>query len=228
MKFAIIGLGNLGASLAENLAYLGHEVLAIDADMARMDAVKDRVTSVVCMDTTDTEALQTLSLEKFDGVFVTFSKDFGTSVQTVALLKSLGVTRIVVRAISPIHATVLRSIGVERIITPEEDFSRQYALQLMTRDLFEDRYAIDARYAVSTLTVPESMVGEKIQRAGFEAAFKMDLLCVRRPVKRRNLLGRMNVVYEVLPWGQDSIELQAHDQLVVFGSDENLKAFGTL
>ncbi|MDE6440926.1 MAG: TrkA family potassium uptake protein, partial [Bacteroidales bacterium] len=148
MKFAIIGLGNLGASLAENLAYLGHEVLAIDADMARMDAVKDRVTSVVCMDTTDTEALQTLSLEKFDGVFVTFSKDFGTSVQTVALLKSLGVTRIVVRAISPIHATVLRSIGVERIITPEEDFSRQYALQLMTRDLFEDRYAIDARYAV--------------------------------------------------------------------------------
>ncbi|MDE5703229.1 MAG: NAD-binding protein, partial [Bacteroidales bacterium] len=41
MKFAIIGLGNLGASLAENLAYLGHEVLGIDTDMAKMDAVKD-------------------------------------------------------------------------------------------------------------------------------------------------------------------------------------------
>lgn len=228
MKFAIIGLGNLGASLAENLAYLGHEVLGIDTDMAKMDAVKDRVTSVVCMDSTDTEALQTLSLEKFDGVFVTFSKDFGTSVQTVALLKSLGVSRIVVRAISAIHATVLRSIGVERIITPEEDFALHYALQLMTRDLFEDRYAVDARYAVLTLKVPESMVGEKVQRAGFGEAFKLDLLCVRRPVKRRNLLGRMNVVYEVLPWEQDAIELQAHDQLVVFGLTENLKAFGTL
>lgn len=228
MKFAIIGLGNLGASLAENLAYLGHEVLGIDTDMAKMDAVKDRVTSVVCMDSTDTEALQTLSLEKFDGVFVTFSKDFGTSVQTVALLKSLGVSRIVVRAISAIHATVLRSIGVERIITPEEDFALHYALQLMTRDLFEDRYAVDARYAVLTLKVPESMVGEKVQRAGFGDAFKLDLLCVRRPVKRRNLLGRVNVVYEVLPWEQDAIELQAHDQLVVFGLTENLKAFGTL
>lgn len=228
MKFAIIGLGNLGASLAENLAYLGHEVLGIDTDMAKMDAVKDRVTSVVCMDSTDIEALQTLSLEKFDGVFVTFSKDFGTSVQTVALLKSLGVSRIVVRAISAIHATVLRSIGVERIITPEEDFALHYALQLMTRDLFEDRYAVDARYAVLTLKVPESMVGEKVQRAGFGDAFKLDLLCVRRPVKRRNLLGRVNVVYEVLPWEQDAIELQAHDQLVVFGLTENLKAFGTL
>ncbi|MDE5703529.1 MAG: NAD-binding protein, partial [Bacteroidales bacterium] len=186
------------------------------------------VTSVVCMDSTDTEALQTLSLEKFDGVFVTFSKDFGTSVQTVALLKSLGVSRIVVRAISAIHATVLRSIGVERIITPEEDFALHYALQLMTRDLFEDRYAVDARYAVLTLKVPESMVGEKVQRVGFGEAFKLDLLCVRRPVKRRNLLGRVNVVYEVLPWEQDAIELQAHDQLVVFGLTENLKAFGTL
>lgn len=228
MKFAIIGLGNLGASMAENLAYLGHEVLAIDTDMAKLETVKDRVTSVVCMDSTDMETLKTLSLEKFDGVLVTFSKDFGTSVQTVALLKSLGVSRIVVRAISAIHATVLRSIGVERIITPEEDFAMHYTLQLMTRGLFEDRYAIDAKHAVSTLTVPESMVGEKVQRAGFEETFKLDLICVRRPVKRRNLLGRMNIVYEVLPWGQDPIELQAKDQLVVFGPTENLKAFGTL
>lgn len=228
MKFAIIGLGKFGASLAENLTGLGYEVLAIDNDTAKTDAVKDRVGAVVCMDSTDMASMRSLSLEKFDSVFVTFSKDFGVSVQTVAILKVLGVTKIVAREISAVHGTVLTSIGVDRIISPEDDYAFHYAMQLKTREALEDRYAVDDRHDIFVLSVPDSMVGEKVQRAGFETTFKVDLVCVRRAVKRRNILGRVNIVYEVLPWGTEPIQLQARDQLVVFGRKENLKAFGTL
>ena len=81
------------------------------------------------MDSTDKEALSTLPLSEMDAIIVTFGKDFGTSVQTVALLKSLDAGKLIVRAISSIHETVIRAIGVSEIITPEEDFSTMYTSQ---------------------------------------------------------------------------------------------------
>ncbi len=42
-KFAVIGLGRFGTTIALELARQGHEVLAVDQDRRRVDDVVDRV-----------------------------------------------------------------------------------------------------------------------------------------------------------------------------------------
>lgn len=101
MKFLIIGLGNLGRAIAENLTRIGDEVIGVDLNLHKVEAVKQTISGSVCLDTTDRDALNSLPLNEMDAIFVTYGKNFGTSVQTVALLKSLDAGKLIVRSISP-------------------------------------------------------------------------------------------------------------------------------
>ena len=49
-RYLIIGLGRFGAALAETLAEQGAEVIAVDRDMAMIDAVKSKVAYAIELD----------------------------------------------------------------------------------------------------------------------------------------------------------------------------------
>ena len=49
MKVAVFGLGNFGRHLAIKLTQLGHEVIAIDHDMEKVDSLKSEVSYAVCL-----------------------------------------------------------------------------------------------------------------------------------------------------------------------------------
>ena len=53
MKYIIVGLGNFGASLGAALTRQGHEVIAIDSSMQRVEAYKEVISHTLCMDATD-------------------------------------------------------------------------------------------------------------------------------------------------------------------------------
>lgn len=89
MKYLVIGLGNLGRAIAESLTRIGNEVIGVDINPHKTEAVKHTISGAISLDTTDKDALNTLPLNEMDAIFVTFGKDFGTSIQTVALLKKL-------------------------------------------------------------------------------------------------------------------------------------------
>ncbi len=53
MKYIIIGLGNYGHVLAEELSVLGHEVIGADISESRVDSIKDKVATAFVIDATD-------------------------------------------------------------------------------------------------------------------------------------------------------------------------------
>lgn len=111
MKYIVIGLGSLGREIANYQTKIGNEVIGVDINMRQVEAIKSNIAGAICLDSTDQEAINALPIKEVDAIFITYGKDFGISVQTVALLKSLGAARMIVRTISSIHETVLRSIG---------------------------------------------------------------------------------------------------------------------
>ena len=123
MKYIVVGLGSLGRETAKNQTKIGNEVIGVDINMHRVENIKNNIAGAICLDSTDEDGLKLLPIKEVDAIFVTYGKNFGISVQTVALLKSFGASRLIVRSISPIHETVIRSIGVAEIMTPEKDFS---------------------------------------------------------------------------------------------------------
>ena len=48
MKYIIIGLGNYGGGLAEELMAIGHEVIGVDQNEGRVDNLKDKITTAFC------------------------------------------------------------------------------------------------------------------------------------------------------------------------------------
>ena len=117
MKFLIIGLGIYGSNLALDLASLGHEVIGADNRQSNIEAIKDYISTVYHVDSTEESALSVLPLKNVDLVIVAIGENFGASVKTVALLKKMGVKHIYARAIDKLHESILEGFNIDRILT---------------------------------------------------------------------------------------------------------------
>ena len=84
MKYIIIGLGNYGHVLAEELSALGHEVIGADISSSRVDGLKDKIATAFVIDATDEQALSVLPLNSVDVVIVAIGENFGASIRVDA------------------------------------------------------------------------------------------------------------------------------------------------
>lgn len=64
MKYLVIGLGNLGRAIAESLTRIGNEVIGVDINPHKTEAVKHTISGAISLDTTDKDALNTLPLNE--------------------------------------------------------------------------------------------------------------------------------------------------------------------
>ena len=124
MKYIVIGLGNYGGMLAEELTVLGHEVFGVDVKEHHVDRLKDKIATAFVLDATDEMALSVLPLKSVDVVIVAIGEDLGASVRVVSLLKKNKVKHFYARALDDVHKTVLEAVSLDRILTPEQDAAR--------------------------------------------------------------------------------------------------------
>src|SRR5690606_22931815 len=125
MKYIILGLGHFGRSLGIHLTELGHEVIGADLNIQIVEQLKDKITHTVCLDTTDREAVSSLPLKDCDAVIVAIGEDEGATLMTTALVKQLGVKRIIGRVVSDLQRTIMEAMQIDEYIMPEEERSEE-------------------------------------------------------------------------------------------------------
>lgn len=118
-NFIIIGLGNLGKTIALNLIQNDFEVMGVDKDQKRVDKLKGEITKVVAADATDKNVLETIDADQFDVGIVTMRDDVLSNILSTIQLKKVGVNEIISRASSDVHGEILEGIGADKIIFPE-------------------------------------------------------------------------------------------------------------
>lgn len=224
----IIGLGNLGRALAENLTAVGHDVIGVDIDMHHIDLMKNKIEGTICVDSADIEAIKTLPIKDMDAIFVCYSKDFGLSVQTVAYLKNIGAKNIIARSISPIHETVLQSIGIDKIMRPELSFANTFTTESMVHDLFLDRFRITDTDHIFKIKTPPVFIGKSLEIIKIKENFGLKLIGIERPVMQRNLLRIPQTNYVTLDELDKTSVILEGDILLLFGKLPALKGFGKL
>lgn len=178
MNFIIIGLGNFGASLSKRLTALGHDVIGVDKDMAKVEFFKDTIKNTISMDITDIHALKTLPLKDCDMVVVCIGHDFGSSVMTTALLKKLGVQRIYGRESSLVHKTVLNAIGVSKTINPEYDTAVLFAEKLTMEGVWSI-YNISDDIKIAEVSVPEEFIGIRLSQIDLNEWEDVNILALK-------------------------------------------------
>lgn len=224
MKYIIIGLGNYGSALAERLTSMGHEVIGVDSNTHRIEELKSKITSTICMDINEVHMLKVLPLKDADAVIVAIGENVGASILVSAELKQLKVNKLISRAISTLHTTVLEAIGVDEVITPEKDSAEDFALQLDVRG-YKDSYAISNQYRILSMMVPGVIVGQAVGELSLVDKFNIKLVTIIRKEYSTNFLGAKSVVEKVIhPIGLGTV-IEKEDTLVLFGDVSNIQSF---
>lgn len=221
MKIIVIGLGNFGSAVASKLAALGHEVIGVDSIEQRVENIKDKITFAITVDCTDEAVLKTLPLAESDIVLVAIGEDLGASVLITALLKKYNVKRIVSRAISPIHKTILEAIGVIEILNPEEDSAERFVTKINLKNVI-DSLNISEEYAVMEILIPQKYVGIKVAEADLRKKYNINILTIKQDIEKHILSKN---IYETKIIGVISPEyiFQANDILIIFGHVADIK-----
>ena len=228
MKYIVIGLGSLGREIAKNQTKIGNEIIGVDINMHRVENIKNNIAGAICLDSTDEDSLKLLPIKEVDAIFVTYGKNFGISVQTVALLKSFGAGRMIVRSISPIHETVIRSIGVAEIMTPEKDFSAMYVAQTILGDRCLQWDRITDTHHLFKIKAPGVLVSQSIETIDMEENFDVRLVAIERLTEVKNMLGMVQKQYMVIQRLTNDLVIEQEDILVIFGRIEGLKKLASL
>jgi len=137
IEVGIVGLGKFGYSLGEALAELGHDVVGVDRDVQRVRHAQESLTQVFQADGTDKKALEQLGFKELDYVVVSIGHSMEASILVALNLQDLGVNNIWVKAVSSEHEKVLKRLGVDFVVFPEQFVARQLAHRLAVPGLLD-------------------------------------------------------------------------------------------
>lgn len=207
----VLGLGQFGAGLARALGR--HcEVLAIDRDIARVNAIADDVQRALCLDARDYQALSAVVSDEFDEAVVSVGQGIEASILATLHLRRIGVKTIRVKAQSEDHAAILTSVGASQVVFPERETAERLALQMINPNLI-DLIPLAEDYRVMDLTPPGHFHGRSLIDLQLRARHGVFVIAIKQPKTHG---------FEFLP--QPSRVIEPTDVLVLIGREADLLA----
>jgi trk system potassium uptake protein TrkA len=222
MLFAVIGLGRFGFKLATTLAEKGAEVIAIDCDRALVDEIKDLVSQAICLDSTDEKALRAVGVQDVDAAVVAIGVNIEASILTTAILRRLGVSKIIGRAMTKLQGQILQEVGAKKVVYLEDQMGEEVARSLIAPQVRE-HITLGTGHSLVELVPRKAFIGHTIAEIDFRAKYGVNIIAIEKRIPR--VTERGESTYEVkvndLPSPNDRIE--EGDILVVVGSNEKIE-----
>ena len=202
-EFVVIGLGRFGTAVATTLAHYGHNVLAIDDDMERVQDLSTELPHVIQLDATNIDALRQAGVDNFDTGIVCIGSDFESNVMTTVLLNRLGLKRVITKARTQMQKEILLQIGADEVILPELEAGVRLARR-MAAGHFVDYLEMSNDVGIVELVAPASMWNRTLAETNLRQRYELTAIAVRR--------GE-----ELIVSPSAAFRLEANDYLVVLG-----------
>ncbi len=211
-EYGVFGLGKFGATVALTLSGAGYEVVAVDSNEERVDAVADYVTSAMVADVTNPEVLENMGISNLDCVIIAISKDMEASVMTTLLAKEKGVPVVVAKAENTIHKRILEKVGADMIVFPERDMGARLAKNLMGGE-FIDLVELSSEFSLVEVAVRKEWVGKSLRQLDMRNRYGLNII----GVKHQETL-EVNL--------SSDAPLKADMILVIVGKNDDLRRLG--
>lgn len=177
----LIGLGRFGRHIAEKLNELNHQVLAVDKQEDRVEAVLPFVTSGQIGDSTNIEFLQSLGI----GNFVCaswrrwgFPKLFGNN----GLFKGSGCKAGSSRAARDDSCKILLQHGADEVVYPEKQLANWTAIRYSSEHIF-DYIQLSDDHAIFEISIPENWVGKTVGNIDIRKKYNITIMALKRDGK---------------------------------------------
>lgn len=174
----LIGLGRFGRHIAMKLDELHHQVMAVDKEDSRVEAILPFVTNAQIGDATNEDFLSSLGIRNFDVCIVAIGDNFQNSLETTSLLKELGAKMVVSRASRDIHAKFLLRNGADEIVYPEKQLANWTAIRYSS-DYILDYIELDEDHAIFELPVPHEWTGKTVGQLDIRKKYDINIMAVK-------------------------------------------------
>jgi trk system potassium uptake protein TrkA len=219
-QFGVIGLGRFGSAMAMTLTELGHDVIGVDGDEARVQQLADVVTHALQIDATDEKALRAAGIQDVDVAVVSIGENIESSLLVVMQLLELGIATIVAKAVTPLHGRILEKLGVSRVIFPEREMAIRIAHSLVMPNVI-DYIELSRDFSIVEVPAPEAFVGRTLKQLELRPRLGLTLIAIKRQAD-----GGAGVVTNIAPAADETI--RDGDVLALLGSNERLNQLDQL
>lgn len=178
----LIGLGRFGRHIAMKLNELNHQVMAVDKDEDKVDAVLPYVTNAQIGDSTSQEFLASIGVRNFDLCIVAIGDNFQSSLETASLLKDLGAKKVIARAERDVQAKFLLRNGADDVVYPEKQMAVWTAIRYSS-DHILDYIALGDDHAIFEIEVPGNWVGKTIGQLDVRKRYHVSIMAIKQQGK---------------------------------------------
>jgi trk system potassium uptake protein TrkA len=222
-KFAVIGVGQFGKSIAKALTQNEVEVIAIDSDQDVIDSVADEVALAVCLDATDKKALLSQDINEYNTVVVAIGSDFEQELLCIVTLMEIGIKRIIARARGEAQKRILEKVGISEIFSPEVEVGLVVAERLINPNLVSYLQLPDG-YRIAELIAPVNTIGRTLGDINLRDRYKLSLITIKKQFKVQGL-DKENVEQHISGVPDSKTILENTDNLVIFGKSKDIDRF---
>lgn len=209
-RFCVIGAGNFGFHIAQNLYRDGHEVMVVDNNRNHIQQVQEHCSFAIFADSADRDFLDAQGVAGMDAVVVAIGERSHAATLTTLFLKELGVKRILVKAINEDHGRILKKVGATEIINPEKDMALKTARNLASPNIL-DMLTMTGGYTLNELEPPKSFIGRNLVELNLHQKFGIFVLGIKDVLTDEVLL--------LPPAGR---VIRDSDILLIFGKPEDI------
>jgi len=215
-RFAVIGLGNFGFHAAKALYEDGNEVIAIDLNKGRVQAIDPHCSEAIVLDATDKEALKTLGLENMDGVIVSTGTKISSSILICLYLQEMGVKKILVKALDEDHEKILKRVGATEIIHPERDMALRISKGLCQPNML-DFIPLSDEFDLVQIGPPRGFIGKSLKELNLRAKYNVHIIAIHEIIPENfRLVPPANFV------------IKDSDILIMLGKSEDIRRIKAL
>jgi len=212
LHFVVIGMGTFGAALARRLAAHGCRVTGLDADREKIADLDGILYEPVIGDATDRATLEHLNLKDATATIISLGEDITQSLLATLHARSVGADRVIVKGVTKEHGQILKSLGVSRVIFPEEEIAAAMGDRLIWPNIV-DFLPIDPEYSFVEVAVPETFVGKTLTELDLKRRYSIWVVGIKDAMS-----GRL----EMFPGGD--FKLGVDQLLLVIGKQRDLTA----
>lgn len=132
-EFAILGLGSFGWAVAKAIIGRKQKVTVFDdneKNIANFQALYPSANAILA-DITNPNFVDDQALENYDGVILAVANHLEVGLLSAVMIKNNNIKSFIVRAKDNMHAEILKKIGINNIILPEQKISEIVASQML-------------------------------------------------------------------------------------------------
>ena len=175
---AVLGLGKYGISLAKSMYDMGADVLVVDNDPDKLKDMDGYCTASVYADLTNEDEVEMLGLKNMDIVAVAMGGNLSASIMSVAVAKELSVPLIVAKSSSDRMTSILKKIGANKVIVPEE-YGGEQSARILASDTFLDYFKVDENLCMVEMFPMPKWVGKNMVELNLRKNYKINVIAYK-------------------------------------------------